>query len=132
MRMDQRIVEAAYAFVDGDPGAAEELRAAVTLHRSVQRVLEPVMTQDGALIGRKGCQPLTRKEQAILHTIAAGQGHYVARDALFQAVWPRDRGTGTHTLETHICRLRIKFAEVAARARIVSERGLGFRLEPIA
>lgn len=52
-------------------------------------------------------QPLTEKEVDILvHLAAAGEA--VGREALLEEVWGYNQGVSTHTLETHIYRLRQK------------------------
>ena len=51
---------------------------------------------------------LTEKETSILrHLYRAGQ-RPVSREALLQEVWGYNSGVTTHTLETHIDRLRQK------------------------
>ena len=54
-------------------------------------------------------QALTEKECALLQTLAAGA---MTREALLRDIWGYEADLDTHTLETHIYRLRRKLAEL--------------------
>jgi DNA-binding response OmpR family regulator len=71
---------------------------------------------------------LTETEVAILrHLYRAGQ-RSVSRETLLQEVWGYDSGVTTHTVETHIYRLRRKIEKDAgAPAILVTEAG-GYKL----
>lgn len=56
--------------------------------------------------------PLTERETALLLHLARHAPGAVARDALLRAVWGYQDGIDTHTLETHIYRLRQKIAGI--------------------
>ncbi|QQG36379.1 MAG: winged helix-turn-helix domain-containing protein [Micavibrio aeruginosavorus] len=51
---------------------------------------------------------LTEKESAILSCLLSAPGHAVSRRDLLQHVWGYVEGVETHTIETHIYRLRQK------------------------
>lgn len=51
---------------------------------------------------------LTEKEAALLRILHDAGGKSIARDALLEQVWEYNEGVETHTLETHIYRLRQK------------------------
>jgi DNA-binding response OmpR family regulator len=71
---------------------------------------------------------LTEKEAAILAYLHGAADRSVPRDELLAQVLGYSDETATHTLETHIYRLRRKFAAVAADGpTVVSEAG-GYRL----
>src|SRR6476469_2436895 len=73
---------------------------------------------------------LTEKETTILrYPYRAGQKP-VSRETLLQEVWGYNSGVTTHTLETHIYRLRQKVEKAAtAPAILVTEAG-GYKLVP--
>lgn len=70
---------------------------------------------------------LTDKEAAILaHLLAAGD--VVGRDDLLAVVWGYGAGVDTHTLETHVYRLRQKIEDDPAQARVLLTESGGYRL----
>jgi DNA-binding response OmpR family regulator len=71
---------------------------------------------------------LTEKETAILKFLLRAGDKAIARDILLDEVWGYNAGVTTHTLETHIYRLRQKIERDPAHAEIlVTEQG-GYRL----
>jgi len=71
---------------------------------------------------------LTDKESGILTCLCRAPDGVVARDVLLQKVWGYGTGIITHTLETHIHRMRRKIeTDPSAPQRLVTERG-GYRL----
>lgn len=71
---------------------------------------------------------LTEKECNILKFLYRAGGTVVGRDVLLHEVWGYNAGVTTHTLETHIYRLRQKIEPDPASARLlVTEQG-GYRL----
>ncbi len=73
---------------------------------------------------------LTEKETAILDFLRrAGQG-VTGREVLLNEVWGYQAGVDTHTLETHIYRLRRKMEADPANARILITEPGGYRLVP--
>jgi DNA-binding response OmpR family regulator len=71
---------------------------------------------------------LTEKETNILKYLYRANSSVVARDVLLHEVWGYNAGVTTHTLETHIYRLRQKIEPDPSNARIlVTEQG-GYRL----
>ena len=72
---------------------------------------------------------LTEKEAAILKHLHRCNGEVVLREALLGEVWDYSADVTTHTIETHVYRLRQKIEENPACAKIlVTERG-GYRLK---
>ena len=125
------LIAAAYQHADAHPALA----AAVAEHQRVQSMLDRILEREGRWVhGRKGRAPLTEKEAGILWTLAAHVGRPVAKGDLGQHVWPRSARTFnvSHTLETHMYRLRQKMHDVGASARVVLEPKVGYRLEPVA
>jgi DNA-binding response OmpR family regulator len=73
---------------------------------------------------------LTEKETAILRYLYRAGQKPVTRETLLQEVWGYNSGVTTHTLETHIYRLRQKVEKDAgAPAILVTEAG-GYKLVP--
>ncbi|MEJ0062220.1 MAG: winged helix-turn-helix domain-containing protein [Alphaproteobacteria bacterium] len=72
-------------------------------------------------------QPLTDKETVLL-TLLARDGAAWTREDLLREVWGYDAGIDTHTLETHIYRLRRKLAELGDKVDIVTVMG-GYALQ---
>lgn len=71
---------------------------------------------------------LTEKETAILKYLFRAGDRAIARDVLLNEVWGYNSGVTTHTLETHVYRLRQKIERNPAKAEIlVTEQG-GYRL----
>ncbi|HEX9820160.1 MAG TPA: response regulator transcription factor [Methylomirabilota bacterium] len=71
---------------------------------------------------------LTEKETAILKYLYRTGEKAVSRDKLLHEVWGYNAAVTTHTLETHVYRLRQKIERDPARAEIlITEKG-GYRL----
>ncbi len=72
---------------------------------------------------------LTEKETSILKYLFRAGERAVSRDDLLNDVWGYNAGVTTHTLETHIYRLRQKIEENPAEARILLNEPGGYRLD---
>ena len=73
---------------------------------------------------------LTEKETAILRFLYRAREQVVDRDTLLREVWGYNSGVTTHTLETHIYRLRQKIEADPARAQLLVTEAGGYRLIP--
>jgi len=71
---------------------------------------------------------LTEKETNILKFLYRAQDGVVARDVLLHEVWGYNAGVTTHTLETHIYRLRQKIEPDPSSARLLVTESGGYRL----
>ncbi|MEM8787891.1 MAG: response regulator transcription factor [Pseudomonadota bacterium] len=71
---------------------------------------------------------LTEKETNILKFLYRAESGVVARDTLLHEVWGYNAGVTTHTLETHIYRLRQKIEPDPSNARILVTESGGYRL----
>jgi DNA-binding response OmpR family regulator len=72
---------------------------------------------------------LTEKETAILKFLYRA-GRAIPRDTLLGEVWGYNAGVTTHTLETHVYRLRRKIERDPAHAEILVTEAGGYRLLP--
>ncbi len=73
---------------------------------------------------------LTDKEAAILKFLYRASGRSVARQVLLNEVWGYNAAVTTHTLETHVYRLRQKIEPEPAVSRLLLTEGGGYRLDP--
>jgi Response regulators consisting of a CheY-like receiver domain and a winged-helix DNA-binding domain len=71
---------------------------------------------------------LTEKETNILKYLFRSGRKVVTRDVLLHEVWGYNAGVTTHTLETHIYRLRQKIEPDPSEARLLVTEGGGYRL----
>jgi DNA-binding response OmpR family regulator len=83
------------------------------------------------LVDEKGSKiRLTEKETSILKYLYRSGEKVVTRDVLLHEVWGYNAGVTTHTLETHIYRLRQKIEKDPSNAELlVTEMG-GYKLVP--
>lgn len=81
---------------------------------------------DSTLVHRDSGQAirLTDKERLFLQTLHAAPGHTLGRKDLLDAVWDYAEGVETHTLETHLYRLRQKLDACGGSGLILSADGL--------
>jgi DNA-binding response OmpR family regulator len=73
---------------------------------------------------------LTEKETAIIKFLYRAGEQIVGRDVLLHDVWGYNAGVTTHTLETHIYRLRQKIERDPGHAEILVTEGGGYKLVP--
>jgi DNA-binding response OmpR family regulator len=73
---------------------------------------------------------LTEKEAAILKFLYRAGTQPVARQVLLNEVWGYNATVTTHTLETHIYRLRQKMEPDPSNARLLLTEDGGYRLDP--
>ena len=97
-----------------------ELQIGAYVFRPSLKILEP---QDGAAKIR-----LTEKETNILKFLHRAGGAAVARDTLLHEVWGYNAQVSTHTLETHIYRLRRKIEADPSEASLLLTLEGGYAL----
>jgi DNA-binding response OmpR family regulator len=71
---------------------------------------------------------LTEKETAILKYLYRAGDRIVTRDVLLSEVWGYNSGVTTHTLETHIYRLRQKIERDPSHAELLITESGGYKL----
>lgn len=75
---------------------------------------------------------LTTKEYEVLALLATQPGTVFTREQIMSDVWDEHWFGSTKTLDVTIGRLRTKLEEADVSERVVTVRGVGFRLEPVA
>ncbi len=80
--------------------------------------------------GTKKKVRLTEKETSILKYLYRSGATVVARETLLGEVWGYNVGVTTHTLETHVYRLRQKIETDPSNAEILVTEPGGYRLVP--
>jgi DNA-binding response OmpR family regulator len=110
------------------------LRAQFRLHEASEDAvfnIGPYSFQPGAKLLLEGASKrkirLTEKEAAILRFLYRA-ANPVSRETLLGEVWGYNAGVNTHTLETHIYRLRQKMERDPANAEILVTTPGGYRL----
>ncbi len=73
---------------------------------------------------------LTEKETAILKYLYRAEKQVITRDVLLEEVWGYNSGVTTHTLETHIYRLRQKIERNPSNAQLLVTESGGYKLVP--
>ncbi len=73
---------------------------------------------------------LTEKETAILKFMFRSGDRVVSRDVLLDEVWGYNSGVTTHTLETHVYRLRQKIEQDPSNTELLVTEPGGYRLVP--
>lgn len=73
---------------------------------------------------------LTDKETNIIKFLYRTGGKVVGRDVLLDEVWGYNAGVTTHTLETHVYRLRQKIEKDPSNAQILVTEPGGYKLLP--
>lgn len=73
---------------------------------------------------------LTDKEAAILKYLYRTGDRVVSRDVLLDEVWGYNAGVTTHTLETHVYRLRQKIEADPSNAQLLVTEPGGYKLVP--
>jgi DNA-binding response OmpR family regulator len=109
------------AATDGEPADADVVTAGdVRIDGAAHR----------AFLGQAELE-LTPKEFDLLSLLAAEAGRTVPRARIMREVWDEHWWGSTRTLDMHVSALRRKLGDDPANPRrIVTVRGVGFRLEP--
>ena len=112
------------------------IRAQLRAHEASEDAIftiGPYTFRPGAkmLLTEKGSKlKLTEKETAILRYLYRAGQKTVSRDLLLQEVWGYNSAVTTHTLETHVYRLRQKIETNPSAARLLITEPGGYKLIP--
>lgn len=83
------------------------------------------------LVDQKGGKiRLTEKEAAIIKYLYRAGDKVITRDVLLEEVWGYNSGVTTHTLETHVYRLRQKIEQDPSNAQLLITESGGYKLNP--
>jgi DNA-binding response OmpR family regulator len=88
-----------------------------------------LLFQNGDARGQRKIR-LTEKETSILKFLYRAGGRVVSREVLLNEVWGYNAGVTTHTLETHVYRLRQKIEADPSHAQLLLTEPGGYRLAP--
>ena len=103
------------------------------LARAVERAEQGLIDADlgGGVIKQRVARPGQGKSGGFRTVVfyRAGQ-RVISRDVLLQEVWGYNSNVTTHTLETHIYRLRQKIEVDPGRAKILVTESGGYKLVP--
>jgi DNA-binding response OmpR family regulator len=83
------------------------------------------------MLGNKTKVELTGKEVDILKCLISSGEEAVDRDKLLKQVWNYSSDVTTHTLETHIYRLRQKLEIDSTVPRLIISKGGGFTIRSL-
>ena len=83
------------------------------------------------ILGEQAKIELTEKEVGILKCLINSGEEYVDKEKLLKQVWDYNSDVTTHTLETHIYRLRQKLEKDPSIPRLIISKGGGFTIRSI-
>ena len=93
-------------------------------HYSFRPAQKLLVEEDGSKVR------LTEKETSILKYLYRAEQKVITRDVLLEEVWGYNSGVTTHTLETHIYRLRQKIEKDPSNASLLVTDSGGYKLVP--
>ena len=71
---------------------------------------------------------LTEKETKIINFLYTERGKISSKEVLLKSVWGYDKKISTHTLETHIYRLRKKIERGLGETDLILKNNIGYYL----
>lgn len=106
-----------------------------TWYKSVQASQEEIVIppyifsfKARTLVAQESQILLTEKEADLLKFMADSPNFFVTREQLLEHVWAYAEGVDTHTIETHIYRLRQKIEQDPTEPKILITEDKGYRL----
>lgn len=119
------------------PELLARLRVADRHRRRASSALAPLALEVGDLVVDTGShlavvggEPmiLTRREFALLAVLARHPGRVMTHGTLLEKAWGNTRSGGVESLRVHITQLRKKLGSGPGRPRLLTEPGVGYRL----
>jgi DNA-binding response OmpR family regulator len=135
--------EAAALLDEGAVDVLDSTMGASELHARLRNARSRVMREPGGAlkIGRltiDGAQGtarwegadlgLTRRELAVLQSLAERAGRALRREEIYRQVWGFAMARGDRTVDVNVKRVRDKLAAAGASAAIVTRAGVGYQL----
>lgn len=101
------------------------------VHESKKLILGPVVLDSNTneMVIHEQTTMLPLKEFELLFLLGSYKDQIMTRQSLIEGVWGLDFDGDERTLDVHIKRLRDKLKRVDSSVRIVTVRGVGYRLE---
>ena len=96
----------------------------------VHRGYEAEVQKEVNVYKKGGKVRLTEKETSILKYLYRAGEKVISREVLLHEVWGYNAGVTTHTLETHIYRLRQKIERDPSKAELLITESGGYKLIP--
>src|SRR5437773_1976757 len=115
--------------VDDDTDLRDTLVEQLSLHEEFEASAVDTGAKGASAANARKVR-LTEKETAILRFLYRAGQLPVSRETLLQEVSGYNSGVTTHTLETHIYRLRQKIEKDAANPEILVTEAGGYKLVP--
>ncbi|MGB4044748.1 MAG: response regulator transcription factor, partial [Halanaerobiales bacterium] len=81
------------------------------------------------LSSRKKRECLTQKEFQLIKLFIYNPYQVLRKDMLISKIWPFDDDVCYNTLEAHIASLRKKMKQIDSKTKIVTIRGIGYKME---
>lgn len=78
--------------------------------------------------GNRSCQ-LTAKELDLVELFMQNSGRVFTKEAIVTKLWPLDSDITYNNVEAHISAIRRKMKRIGANPKIVTMRGIGYKLE---
>ncbi|NLM97317.1 MAG: response regulator transcription factor [Halanaerobiaceae bacterium] len=72
---------------------------------------------------------LTPKEFELINIFLNNPYHVLTKDTIISKIWPFDIDVCYNTLEAHISSLRKKLKRINSKPRIITVRGIGYKME---
>lgn len=92
--------------------------------------LEIRPTEHAALVDGRPLS-LTRRELALLSTMAAHPQRILTREQLYSEVWGREPRRADRSVDVYVSRLRAKLEKALPETRLIhTHTGLGYRFSP--
>ena len=108
---------------------AEKQSAKEALTAEIASIQKAIEEQKNTLKEKKSALKKTEKEVAIIKYLYKAKDKIVSKNELLQEVWGYSPDVSTHTIETHIYRLRQKVEHENPDAQLIMTEDGGYKLK---